>query len=448
MENNILQNFLDQGMLDIGEDDAKFDALKKAATDQAKILEANKPKVISYTLVALDPNIPSDDPVLVEVEDAVKTYWQTLRNKYKSTPKQILRAVILEALRLASENNEAVATIIWLTGGSFLPYTDLGREREICTKFISEMGEVAERKAVEDWTASHEYSPTELPPLNIQLPEAKITKVSQDDLAQELAAATGPRNEQGQAGERANRYWPNNNPEQWSHHFASRAAEGIVKVVNQSYSKLVKNINETISQFDEPLKEHASAIDTFIKNSIVQVIQSASMQERRGALLWWKQTLYSPSWQCSYRSLNSCQAALLMAYDLHKQVTIHTPQSVEYLLRESVREVIGAEGSAEVTLIKFCENLSSDSGKLKFNQLLGSEDTVLGRIPLFKFIQCTLQNQLNIDQLSERVGVASDTKVKLEELSTWLFRDFQAQRLAMQQDGQSSKTENEADDEK
>lgn len=404
--NNMLQRFLDNGMLDIGEDDAKFKYLQQASHDLSKSLLDEKPKVISYTLVALDPNIPPDEQVLMEVENAIKQHWNTLRNKFKDVPRQIYRAVIFEALRVASEKNETVASIVWLIGSNFLLYADLGRELNICKNFLSEMGNIAERKAEEDWKIGQEYHSPQLPNWK---PNIELSKVSEEELTKELAAVVELQRRQPSS---------------------PLAAQRIAQIVNQLYYELAESIHKNLKQLNAPLNNYASAIHTTLKEVIELSMRSIVMQERRSTLLWWRQTLYSPTLQCGYRTFDAYQAIFLLAYDLHQQVTAYSPQSVEYLLREAVLEVIKVQDAKSISLNKFCEELRSNEKLFTLLESIKSTTEITGRVPLLVFIKYILQSTSECEKLEKQMGISNHTEIELEELAVWLFRDLQAVRLA------------------
>ena len=115
----ILQDFLVCGLVEIGEEDKRLEWLEAAATELAKALIKTKRKLINYTLVALDDDLPETEPVFAEVEAAVTAHWKALRGKFPETPRQLLRGVILAALDKVKEDDIA-ASIVWLIGGSIL----------------------------------------------------------------------------------------------------------------------------------------------------------------------------------------------------------------------------------------------------------------------------------------------------------------------------------------
>ena len=126
MTDSILQSFLDNRFIktDNPEDLVK---LKKASAEVEKLLRKRKPKIISYTLVALDPTISDDDPEVLEVEALIIKKWPTFRNrvaKTKDTPISYVQAVILDALNKLSKDENFTA-IIWHTGCDIISHYKL-----------------------------------------------------------------------------------------------------------------------------------------------------------------------------------------------------------------------------------------------------------------------------------------------------------------------------------
>lgn len=434
MGNNLLHSFLDMGLLNIAEDDEKFQHLQKASQEVAKKLPKKKVDIINHTLVALDPHVPPDSKPLVEAESALKKYWSTFRNRFADTPRQMLRPIIFEALRSVGESDPLYASIIWLTGGSYFPHADLGREKEVCLTFLHQMGDIAERRAVEDWTSSNEYTAPTLPDLKLKVSQTGKVTIDTEALTAHLTAAAGPTNVQGHAsGKDPNQYWPNNNAH-WAAGFAKRASSGISDVISQALSSLPTIINGSINQLNTGLTEYGAAINAAVGNAIDQVIQSAVVNERRNKLLWWKETLYSPTLRGSYRAFGPAPSALAMAYDLHEQVPMYCPQSLEYLLREAVREATKRETSTALSkekLIDLIQQVILDPDVQQLKTHLGSASNIQGRKPLLGFIQGALaQEPAGPEELSEQVGVSPDTELSLEDFAAWIFRDLQAQSLA------------------
>jgi hypothetical protein len=433
---NMLQSFLDAGMLNMVEEDEKFKHLQNTAQDIAAKPPKLKTDVINYTLVALDPEASPQEPVFEKVETSLKKHWQTFRAKFPDVPRQILRAIIFETLRIRGEKDIATAAIIWWTGANYLPYATLGREREVCRAFLSGMGDITEKQAVEEWTSNYEYSTPEFPPFKANF-KAKGYEINEEALTSHLAAAAGPQDAQGTAtGPDPNTIWPNSG-QPWSHKFAPRAAKGITEVVNTSLIALFGNIEEVLKQIGVNLGEHTAAMNEVMQGAVNQVAQSAKANERRSQLLWWRQTLYSPTLKESYRKMDRAVATLSMGYDLYTQVTDYHPQSVEYLLRETVRNVTTTDDSEapnQLTLFEFCQLLQSSDHATELRQTLkASVSGQPGRVSLLSLVKDTLAGEsLDANKLIERVGIKSDIPVNLEDLAVWMFRDLQAFHLATQ----------------
>jgi hypothetical protein len=103
MNKSILQEYLNLQFIPL-DDDSALDKLKKASAEIAKKLQKDKTKIIPYTLVALDPQVPADDSTLVEVKETVIKQWSVFATKASDCLVTYLRAVILEALQNISDN--------------------------------------------------------------------------------------------------------------------------------------------------------------------------------------------------------------------------------------------------------------------------------------------------------------------------------------------------------
>lgn len=435
---DMLQRFLDAGMLDVGEDDSRLEQLHAAAHDVAASFATDRSRVIAHTLVALDPEVPPDEPMLTEIESAVKKHWKSFRNRFAGDPRQVLRAVELEALRAAGESDADTAAVVWLIGGSYLPYARLDREESICRELLVRMGEIFEEAAEEEWSNDYHYKPPNLPNPKVDVSGFKAPLIDQDELTKHLLAAAGPSNAAStEIGDEANIYSPNSNPAYWSSTFAPRAARGISEVIDQSHVALFKKVSETVGKTNGGLKEYAAALSDAFGESVESVMRSAATNKRREKLLWWKETLYSPALKQSYRSLEGVPAALAMAYDLHTLVPERHPQSVEYLLRETMRQI--ASTLPSVTLLEACERLRSGEMTRNLTRSSGRESgtsapvrTNLWRCSLLDYVESILDGgSLNAGDLERRLGIDAEIEVRSEELSVWLFRDFQARRLTV-----------------
>jgi hypothetical protein len=138
-------------------DDENFDKIKKTYQEVAKKLAKDPQKVLSYSLVAFDPQIQTDNNLIQEVREQVIANWPTFIANAKETSLTVIRAIMLEALENAS-TNENNSLIIWFALRNVFKYYSLGREKEILTKFLLNLGNNIEQKVSEAWDFSPDYS--------------------------------------------------------------------------------------------------------------------------------------------------------------------------------------------------------------------------------------------------------------------------------------------------
>lgn len=447
---SVLHNFLDKGLLDIGEDDEKFKFLQKTSQDLVKRLLKKKSEIIPFVLVAFDSNAAPDEAVFTEVANLLKKHWTTYRNRYPDTPRQLLRAVILDALNDLGQAEPAAATIIWLVGGNYLPYAKLDYwEAGLCKRLLIQMGELAETRAVDFWTTSPSVKLSEAPQLKLEIEARSIQTPSIDvgQLAERLAAAAGPQSAQGVATTPPNNpYWPQNTSN-WLDQFASIGAQGIASVVCQPFEEMAGlvsgELDTVVAHINKQLEEYSSGLNDFITDIRAQLVNGSASSERRISLLWWKETLYSPILQVTYRSLSPAASVFAMAVDLHRLVPEYCPQSVEFLLRETVREVINAYPSlsGDETLLKpirFSEFMgellqSTDVPAIRSYKMVGTslQTSPTGRITLLECIERALAGDTSCaERVAFLTGIDESSEFSLDDISAWLFRDLQAKRLA------------------
>ncbi len=137
MTTDILQRFLSRKLFDIGADDTRLDRLRKAADELASSLLKVRSPAVTYSLVAFDPSIPADEPVLSEVGTLVEQHWNTYRSCFSDVPRPLFRAILLEALRQGQEKDTAIAATTALISRNVLPHFAVESEREVWNDLVS-----------------------------------------------------------------------------------------------------------------------------------------------------------------------------------------------------------------------------------------------------------------------------------------------------------------------
>lgn len=434
---NILQAFLDTGLLNMVDDDEKFKHLQDTARDLAEKPSKSRIDVIKATLVSLDGEIPSAEPELERVEGALKKHWKTVKAKFPDVPRQLLRGVLLETLRRRAQKDVKTAAIIWLTGSSYFQHIKMGRDKSLCEAFLLEMGSKFEEAATKEWLGSYKYSPPKIANLEGKL-NVKSASINVEELTKQLAAAVGSTNVDNQnTGPDPNTYWPNQG-QPWAHKFAPRAATGISQVINTSLGELVKGVTDALQESRADLSRKVAGINSAVEGAIGQIALGARIAERRGNLLWWRQTLYSPTLMLGYRNLDLSTAVVAMAHDLHKQIPSFYPHSLEFLLREAVRAVVDRQESQEInkiSLTEFCKKLKTSGQATALMEALGSAGNETGRVPLLNLVKKAVAGEtLDSSQIANHAGIQGKAELDFQELAVWMLRDMQAHALATQKD--------------
>ncbi|MCU9951471.1 GTPase-associated system all-helical protein GASH [Pseudomonas sp. PDM13] len=418
MSDQILLRFLSAGLIDVGGDDAKLGKLRETASDLAASLQKTPSKTSSFALIAFDPASPEDDPVITEVCNALRKRWPTYINTFSGTPLLVLRALLLDALVQAA-SDERVGVAFVTSARNALPFIEAGNEQSIWAEAVLEIERRVDARAEAEWATPEsihvphmKYSAPS--PIEISLPEVGIEA---DNLAEELAAATyAPTNPH------SNR----NDPHSWGKQFGRLAGDAIADSLNAALESLqFEPINIT-----EPLKALSEAVTTHVGDTLKLVSAATAGLQRRTNLIWWKETLYSPSARVSYRTLPASTVGALMALDLHQQVPTFSPVSVAAFLSETVlsltsvdpennlslRELVGeAVKSAELSPLRTVARqlIPQPGGRGPILSLLAEDEGTFA---------------MNDTQFRARVGVPADAALTISEWAAWIFRELQAAR--------------------
>jgi hypothetical protein len=420
MDDNFLQSTLKSGLFDIGDSDERLKWLQQSVTALVKYLQKNYSLLPSYCLVALDPNISDKEPILNDVEEIVTKYWTALRGKYPDMPRNIHRGVILNALMQLGIEDPVAARIIYLTSTNFYPYTKLGKEKDIVHTLLTELGEIAENHAVEEWSLIEEAPKLKLSTLkveNIKLGEIEIDKDKLQGKIQE-ALSNSPSGHGPQHGL---------NQANYQQHFISKFTEGISQSFNSAFTELNSSISPTA--IEKPINDFFITFKKSLDGSLKESFASIVAVERRSKLLWWKETLYSPSLKKSYREVSKPILPIIMGSDLNEQVAKITPISVDYLLRDTLLILIEKKGE-KIKFKDFFNSLTKDSTISEITNLLPEINESEGRISVTDFIVLFLNNKAKLKEFTERTGIKEDDVISIEDLSVAIFHDLLTKRLS------------------
>ena len=431
MREDVLLRFLGKGLINVGGDDDKLGHLRQTAVDLAGILREMPAKATPFALVAFDPDVPTTDPTIVEVEDALRNRWETYVNTFSGTPVTVLRAMLLDALVRASGQDDTVAVAFVASARNVLPFTEADGEQEIWTEILLEIERRVEERAEREWATPASIS---MPDVRFDSPSAveiriRSKKTNDTTLRPKFEAAAGPHSTDPNGSQRntgGNPHWPQNNPQHWVYQFGTRTAQTVAEAINRAIGGL------SVEGGDLPgiAREMMVVMSEHLTTTLRAVSDASAGLQRRTNLLWWKEALFSPSAGVSYREMSTSDAAVLMAFDMYRHIPTFSPASVAAFLRETVIALPTIDQGQEIPvgeLVKMTRNaevlnelrteasklVAAPEGRGSILGLIGHPDAV---------------PQVDHSRFRDLVGVQADTMLTLPDWSVWMLRELQAAR--------------------
>lgn len=422
MSDEILLQFLEAGIVNVGSDDSKLEKLRATAKDLAAALKKAPTRTTRWTLVAIDPEVTADDPVIVESWTALKKNWITASNTYQSTPIALLRATLLDALVQSASKDEAIAVAFANTARNMLPQMPLGGEASVWEGAIAQMEDLVDARAEAEWATPELIQVTPMtyePPEGIKVSGGKSV-VDRDTLRTKISAATSPN-----GGHNPNPHWMNNNQGGWAQEFSSRMADAIADTVDAvAKTSAVEPID-----LGPPLTALASAVDAYVAQAFKAFSGATAGLQRRTNLLWWKEALYSASSRTSYRSMEPFAAASLMALDLFDQVPLFSPAGVSAFLNETILLLPRHSSAKALGVSKIVHQLLQEPLSRPLCDLARTlESAPEGRGPLLAILGHLNHEALTGVAFRQLTGFGDDVAMTPDEWGAHLFRELQAAR--------------------
>ncbi|MBO3273550.1 GTPase-associated system all-helical protein GASH, partial [Hymenobacter defluvii] len=123
----------------------------------------------------------------------------------------------------------------------------------------------------------------------------------------------------------------------WATSFSTIAGTTIKAVADAIASGVDKSLAEAVSI--KTLDEFSKEIIRYLEEGSKSIASQTASHNLRGQLLWLKESLYSTSQNTSYRKLPLPSLGSILAYDAAQLIPPIYPVSVDYFLRETLREV-------------------------------------------------------------------------------------------------------------
>lgn len=418
----VLQRLLESELIEI-DDDPQMEKLLAAAALVQKQLTDGSLDLARATLVAMDPQVTADDPILDAVYTMVAGEWATIKRRYPDRPVALLRGVLAQALSSAGAT-DIPASVIWPTASSYAPYAPLAREQEVWGEILSPISDRAERAAATEWSGVGNSSSVPLPTPEIPAISAPVKGVNVATLKAHLAAAAGPveapegvtSNSNGVVNDGYSR----TAQPAWANTFAATAAAGIALAVNNALQSTAKGID--VAPLANALAAHTAQLGEAVGKALAPLHAIAL----RSRTLFWRQALYSSSRRQSYREMTPELAMVAIAADLAGDVPPMCPSSVDQLVWEAAHAVVG---NRSTTINGFADAIAGHN-RSTASSLLGEGVVTAGRKTLLSFLRAVADSGEVPSGVRAELGVDTEVEVQLADLTRWLFRDLRAERIA------------------
>ncbi len=427
MTESILQAYLNEQHIktDVKEN---IESLKKAVKEVNNYLTRRKVKIdiIPFTLVALDPKVKDNDPVVQQVEKIIIKKWPAFKNSVTATKDRsttYVRAVILESLSQLSKGDAATSALIWLTARDVIRYYQLDSEENVISQLLQELADITEESGQAAWEISLKHKATKFRGADFPISEVKVAQVNEEKLRKSINDAIMYT---GWGGK--NPAYPYNGNQSWSDYVVPNLSEGITEEINRVISDQTKSLSTISTSVQKNLDTYFAQLQPFFENLNTSLASSITANNKRSEILWWKQSMYSRLLNTSYRSLDQLNVAVCMALDLSDQVEAIYPESVDYLLRETLKDLHREQAEEEhllIDLLTDSSNLHKDIRSV-LNEYAAGGDT---RNPLLSAWANVVQSGEATEFFTE-TGVDKTAKLTVSDLAVWLFHGLQAHKLA------------------
>jgi hypothetical protein len=397
----ILSDFLSANLLPIGEDDEKLTLLDAAANDLAKQIESTPLLAYRCAIVGLDERVPASDPVHKKVAEIIANKWQTMTNKTGTSPVQVHRAVLLRALEISATTKADFRYAMTLIARNLEPAALDGKSKDAIASMLAGWESSVAKELNESWVNTVDIS---LPKLAKSLQK---TRVSIEDLTSGFGRAAGPHDKDSKPYPTPNPHWPNAaNP--WSYEFAPRAAEAVYTAIQTSTQGFADGIQEMLR---ETLMTWSDSLERM------------AMRDAKTELLWIRTSLYSPSARTGYSSLDPIDLALHVVIDISRTVNKAAPPSVEFFLRDLVKEL----APTRARLAKFLSSIGPTLAAWPEGKAISEAET-LPKQGRRSWLDCAVRG-VESSQFEEQTGMSTKHEEQLAELAVKIYRELQVRKL-------------------
>ena len=407
-------------------DDNLLDKLRAAVGAVVQGISGEPRLAIPFTLIALDPLAPIDDPVFETVATAVQDQWNTYTEVFPE-PRSVFRGVLLDALSKAAEDDVNVAGAVDLVCRNILPHVESGGETQIITKFRDRVRELAHAEAERQWPSDAQANAPKAPTIKFGPLGGKKVSLDRDAFRAGFPRPAFQNN------------W--NDPGALYSMIASSGADNIAAAIESAVAAGGVSPEDLKKNFTDPLLNGINALIGSVAASLESAVAPLTTLKTQSDLLWWKEAAYSERLQRSYRQISLTLLPLVSALDFAAMLPSWSPLATEYFLAESVWAFISLAQlkSKKITLSAYLEKLegASDSKDLIVSLPIELLETS-GRSTLLAFVVDVLIKKSDPKQALAKTGLSADLNLSEAEISLAFFREIQALRLLSEEEGGDS----------
>ncbi|PHV25600.1 hypothetical protein CSQ93_22875 [Janthinobacterium sp. BJB426] len=408
MQTSILQDFLTLRLLNIGAEDSRLEKLVGAAHELAQQYARNPKAAVASLLAAWDP-VAAPHRSLLDIGELLQKHWPTFRAAFEDEPLTLYRAIILEAVLRAMEQQGTLAVAVDLIGANVLPHLNVGQECNILSKILDRAHKIKSERLARLWPTQS----TSASSAALKAPTIPALKATEPTVwYKEVAASAGPGQRDGTSLPNPNPHW-SNQQQHWSYDFADRMAPILADVHDKAANAALKASAQAFKTFGDSV---VAKLNEFVRSE-----QTRSNQLNiSNKLLWWRQALYSETAATPYRQLQLPLVALHTAFDVADLLPEVYPPAVESLVTEAVLAVAGSKNEEHINTKDLLEALMK-SPEILANEWLQEQRMDSGTRSLF--IQALANSSLSGSAELCQMSVAPEMSMTLAEWSIWLLRE-------------------------
>lgn len=411
MQTCVLQDFLNLRLINIGADDDRLKKLGEACNELAQQYGMEPMVAMAPLLAAWDP-AAGPDPELVSVGELLQKHWPTFRGAFEDEPLTLYRAIVLEAVMQAMEQQGMLAVAVSLVGTNVLPHLNVGREELILSKILERADRITSERLTEVWPTPVGPAPV----TSLKLPALPVLKNTEPNVwLPQVVSAAGPGTNKGVELNNPNQHWSNAGAA-WSYEFADRMAAILADVHDKAANAALKASAQTQKALGECV---VTKLNEFLRSEQVR----SNQLNTSSRLLWWRQALYSETAVKPYRKLELPLMALHMAFDLSDLLPEVYPPAVESLLFEAVRAAAGTQCDEQFAMSELLD-VQRQSERIAASKWLKDRQTDSGCRGLF--VQALANSCAAGKAELPQLGIDLERRMALGDWAIWLLREVKA----------------------